>query len=725
MKNLGRILYRTTIYILTIFVVYVTYCSIFNIYTSKEVLKPFVLIIGTTVMITFFVTINKLLKKVPEKKSNIIAIILSFLFFILLAIFGNLITSIPTYDLSNIIKEASIMVSNGGKFVTEDYFSVYHNQVPVTVFIFLIFKIGSFLRFENLKVFAIMINSLSIAITAFFSYLSVKKIKDYKSGILTLLFFMINPIFYLYSSYFYTDTLCMPFAAIAIYVFIVNRKNENIKKSIGLYILMGIILAIGFKIRVVIGILLIAFVLSIIMSKNNRKVCSIIIICTSFIIGLLLCSLIEKSTKPLVNKDLEYPATHWLMMGFNYNTDGRWNINDYNYTKEGKTYSEKRNRNTEAIKQRIQELGPARLITFLKIKLAVNWSNGGYDYLSKLINVEKINPLYEFISGNRKIFITYYYQICKITIMIIFLICLLKEIKNNEGFESEYGYVYISIFGAFLFYLIWEVSTRYSLTFLPWMILVFPIGIECIEKALSYKSFKGIFTDNNSFTINIMKLTKYISATILTLSIFLLAVNFYELTVRKKIFYDKRAIQASLEQKQVIPRIDNKKIEQTFKTDKAFNHIEIRFNKKNTSEETHYTFILKDENGKELVKQSFSSNSIENDKYKGFDFKKIKPKGNKKYTFQISSNDANNSNSIGIATFCQEKYDVYPNGNIYIDGEIYEADMTFNVQNVVTRTYVSKKVYLFLSFLIILIEIFAFYPFLTYNRSVKEIEGGI
>ena len=724
MKNLGKILYRTTIYILTILVVYVTYCSIFNIYTSKEELKPFILMIGTIVMISFFVTINKLLKKVPENKSNIIAIILSFLFFIMLAIFGNLITSIPTYDLSNIIKEASIMVSNGGKFVTEDYFSVYHNQVPVTVFIFLIFKIGSFLKFENLKVFAIMINSLFIAITAFFSYLSVKKIKDYKSGILTLLFFMINPIFYLYSSYFYTDTLCMPFAAIAIYVFIVNQKNENIKKSIGLYILMGIILAIGFKIRVVIGILLIAFVLSIIISKNNRKVFSIII-CTSFIIGLLLCSFIEKSTKPLLNKELKYPATHWLMMGFNYNTDGRWNINDYNYTKEGKTYFEKSNRNTEAIKQRIQELGPARLISFLKIKLAVNWSNGGYDYLSKLINVEKINPLYEFISGNRKIFITYYYQICKITIMIIFLISLLKEIKNNEGVESKYGYVYISIFGAFLFYLIWEVSTRYSLTFLPWMILVFPIGIECIEKALNYKTFKGEFNDKYSFTINIMKLTKYVSTTILTVSIFLIIVNYYDFTVKKKVFYDKRAIQASWEQEQVIPKIENKIIEQTFKADKSFNHIEIRFKKNKTSEETNYTFILKDENGKKLVKQSFSSNLIENDKYKGFDFKKIKPKGNKKYTIQITSNDANNNNSIGIATYGLEEYDVYPNGNINIDGKTYEADMTFVVHNVVTRTYVSKKVYLFLSFLIILIEIFAFYPFLTYNRSVKEIEGGI
>ena len=257
------------------------------------------------------------------------------------------------------------------------------------------------------------------------------------------------------------------------------------------------------------------------------------------------------------------------------------------------------------------------------------------------------------------------------------------------------------------------------------MILVFPIGIECIEKALNYKTFKGEFNGKYSFTINIMKLTKYVSTTILTVSIFLIIVNYYDFTVKKKVFYDKRAIQASWEQEQVIPKIENKIIEQTFKVDKSFNHIEIRFKKNKTSEETNYTFILKDENGKKLVNQSFSSNLIENDKYKGFDFKKIKPKGNKKYTIQITSTDANNNNSIGIATYGLEKYDVYPNGNINIDGKTYEADMTFVVHNVVTRTYVSKKVYLFLSFLIILTEIFAFYPFLTYNRSVKEIEGGI
>ena len=127
--------YKIIIIVLFIVVTYVTYCSIFNIYMSKEDLKPFILILGTIVMIASFIRIKKYLKKIPENKSDIIAIIVSVSFFIMLAVFGNKFSSIPTYDLSNVIKEATYMIHNGGKFVTEEYFSVYSNQIPITVFI--------------------------------------------------------------------------------------------------------------------------------------------------------------------------------------------------------------------------------------------------------------------------------------------------------------------------------------------------------------------------------------------------------------------------------------------------------------------------------------------------------------------------------------------------------------------------------------------------------------
>ena len=35
----------------------------------------------------------------------------------------------------------------------------------------------------------------------------------------------------------------------------------------------------------------------------------------------------------IINKDLKYPSTHWLMMGTNYKTDGRYNAEDFLFTK--------------------------------------------------------------------------------------------------------------------------------------------------------------------------------------------------------------------------------------------------------------------------------------------------------------------------------------------------------------------------------------------------------
>ena len=136
MEKVKNIFYKTVLTILIIFVGYVTYCSVFKIYQPKETLNPMVIILATILMILVFTQLKRILKKVPQKYSNYIALGLSIIFFVGMSVFGNLVTSIPTFDLSNVIREANIMVQNGGKFATEEYFSVYSNQVPLTILIY-------------------------------------------------------------------------------------------------------------------------------------------------------------------------------------------------------------------------------------------------------------------------------------------------------------------------------------------------------------------------------------------------------------------------------------------------------------------------------------------------------------------------------------------------------------------------------------------------------------
>lgn len=712
-SKITNIFYKILIILLILLVGYVCYRSIFDIFQSQTDLKPIVIIIGTIVMIMFFIRLKKLILKLSAKQINIISIILCVVFFIGMSIFGNLLTSIPSTDLSNIIKECNIMIENGGKFISEGYFARYPNQTPITIFIYGIYEIGKFLNIStvNLNNFAIIINSLLIAVTAYFTYLSVKKINNEQWGLLTLIFFVINPIFYLYSSYFYTDTVCMPFASIAIYLYICAMKQNKNKKQILMLILSGLILALGFEIRVVLGILLIAMIISIILKKGKikEKIKNSMLLTGGFIIGIILYMIISLPFGVLKNNDIEFPVTNWVMYGLNKESVGRWNSADFNLTLSQKTYEEKKEKNIEVIKKRLNDLGLSEWITLSKEKLAVNWSNGDYDYSSKLLNVEQINKLYEFCVGNKKIFLLYYLQICKVVLMLTLLIACINELKNKENNDS---FIFISIFGAFAFYCIWEVLSRYSLTFLPWIIILFPTGIHILKKMLDIENLKLYFKDNTTIKVQTNKGIKILFDSVIIITIILGIVNFQKYVLKTQVYYDKIVMQAKSNESG-IAKIGENVITQTFKADKKFNCIAIEFLKEDTKDVTHYYFTIKDSCDKELVKEEFNSDEVTNNSYKTFFFDYITPRENEEYTIQIYSEDATREESIGIATYYgYSNYDIYPNGILKINGEEIEQDITFKVQNRRERTYISKQLYIVIFMIIIGIEIFAFYPYI-------------
>ena len=128
--------------------------------------------------------------------------------------------------------------------------------------------------------------------------------------------------------------------------------------------------------------------------------------------------------------------------------------------------------------------------------------------------------------------------------------------------------------------------------------------------------------------------------------------------------------------------------------------------------------------GQELAREEFASNFVINGRYKAFDFERIVPTEKQKYTIEICSIDASIDNSLGIASFYQENYDSYPDGTLKINGKkVKNADLTFQVQDVIEGTYMNPFTYVLISFAIILIEIFAFYPYLKYNKRKLLDEG--
>ncbi len=711
-ESLKHKFYKIIILLTIILMSYVTICSINKIYDSSEALNPFVLIVSTITLLLFFIRIKKKINNISSKKIKIIAIIITILFFIGMVLFGIRNTALPYYDLSHLTGEANIMVNNGGQIETKGYFGRFPHQIPVMILVYYIFLIGKILSIDN---FIIIVNSALMALTAYFTFLTISKIKDEKIGLIALLFFVINPVFYINSSFYYTDTLSFPFAIIALYMYVSGVKAKN-KKSIILYMFSGVFFAIGFKVRAVAGIFLIGIILNECLksSKIKERSLTCIFLLLGFIIALLGYKIISHNFENVKNEEIQFPATHYLMMGLNSESKGRYSAEDNKFTQEAGNYDEKTKSNITEIKNRLKDFGFNGFVEFMIQKIEINWTNGDYEYLPNFKNVKDISSEYEYVFGNKKVFCIYFIQICKIAVCAMTLLAFIKEYKNN----GENKNIYIGIFGYFVFYFLWEAKTRYTFSCLPWMILLFPKGLSITESILNINKLQVYGKENKSINMNAFWKNFCIGMTVFT--VIVMVVGFDKYCIKRKEYADKVATQIG--SYSIMKDITNKDIVQEFTVNKRFNSIALSFVKDDKKENNKYYLVLMDENDHELVKKEFDSDSIKSKDFKVFRFDEINQNGEQKYKIKLLAQYNDESHcKLGIKYYSDaSKYDIYPDGKLFVNGESINGDLVFKIESIKTRTYISKVLYLIIWLMILTIQLYSFYPLIRKEKNCKN-----
>ena len=281
----------------------------------------------------------------------------------------------------------------------------------------------------------------------------------------------------------------------------------------------------------------------------------------------------------------------------------------------------------------------------------------------------------------------YSLQILKTYISFMVLLGIYQIIKKKH---AEYNFdtvIYIALFGAILFYLIWEAAQRYSLSFLPWMII--PLGI--IYSKLDEKT-----SPNPHF-----KIKKYASLSLMLITFILLTIYFPKYTLEQKDYEDIRIL--SYRGFSEIT-INDDIISQTFTTKDNFNQIKVKFNNNNEEEKSKYIFRLYDEDHNILLKETlFNSQDISSNSYYKFKFADITPNKNTNYRIEISKLEG--KNTLSIATFNESSYyKSYNNGTVYINNEEVSDTFIFRVDLVNKRSYISIISYLILSLSILGIE---------------------
>lgn len=707
MNKFFSISYKVIIAILIVLFSYITLVSAF--YGFDQNLSPIIVIIGTIITFFLFKFIYKQIQKLSSKKIKIIAIIISILFFIGLLLVGLLLPISSVTDLSHIIEYVNRMFSLDSLTITGSYFSKYTNQVPLLIFAYFFTKIGSIFGCTNVVLMGTIFNALFMSIMAFFIYLTGKELKDEKTGLLALIFTVINPIFYLYSSYFYTDTLCMPFAVIGLYLAIKCIKTDSIKKKILFGILSGLIFFIGLKVRIVVVILLIAILALILINKEiKHKLKMYFALLIGLVVGLLGFKVAYSFFDINLNPNEAFPITHWLMMGLNEEHTGGYNGSDHDLTFNEKTYEEKKEANIEEIKTRLKELGPIGLIKLEGAKIARTWSSGNYGVYAKLNNTSDGVGIYEYLGGygNTNIFLKYSLQILKTYISFMILLGLVTRFRKKSDTYHYEDIIYIALFGAILFYILWESAQRYSLSFLPWMIIPLGLIYERINKKEEDLSKKEKYN-------HIMKIS---SIALMLITTLLLTMNFYKYTLEEKTYEDVRILSYRGFSK---IEIGENTVSQTFTTDNNFNQISINFENTNKEEKSTYLYRLYDsKTGEILAQKEFASSNV-NGNYK-FKFDDINPTAETTYEIEITKLEGESVLKIG--TYDEGVYyKSYNNGSILTNDEEMTGSFIFRVDETHQRTYMSILSYSILSLGILAIEYVCLKDYIINKKATKDL----
>lgn len=383
----------------------------------------------------------------------------------------------PKVDLSHIISQSMDMLERGThEFTNERYFSFYTNNIPAAIIVYWIFYIGKMLFGEaiNYSIVGGAFNVVMIwmGILCFFALID-KVTHSYKTAFFYKMLMVFNPMFFVYASYYYTDTIAIPISIAAVLCVVTAFQSEKLKKYIFLFF-SGILFAVAAKIRIVTLIIAIAIVVYLVYEGLWKSLFRLLTLFgAAFLITGFLYGVIYDYHVPFDTSEREVPITHFLMMGSHGN--GTYDNEDVEYTKSIQNPEERKQKTWNAYVENLKNNGIAGNVKLLLKKEAV-WGIGTRGYYQYIKDVKKETFLYQLIAGEYSGITKGILQAYNLTVMLLIFMGLMHS-RHKLSMLQLILIIYWG--GTILFTALWEAHPRHIMTYIPFLILM---GIPFVEK---------------------------------------------------------------------------------------------------------------------------------------------------------------------------------------------------------------------------------------------------
>jgi hypothetical protein len=549
----------------------------------------------------------------------------------------------------------------------KSYFMKYPNNIPLCLFTYVWLKMASILHvpktywMELMKLVNILFMNVGLGCT----FSLICRYRSRKTGLCFLLMTLINPLWYLLAQMYYTSTISLAFSMGAVWLFDRAQRETHLPKKYLEYVLMGILLAAGYKIRatviLTIASILIYAILQIHSLRSSKEALSILAVLAGMALVFAAYGKAEQRYAGFDPSETGYPAVHWIMMSAQ--GEGQYNSTDDAYTGSFATKEERTQADLALLKDRIREMGPKGLLTLFRNKMRVAFSDGTDDYYSLFRTMRETSWLQKYINGGRSDYLALYlHSYHGMLTGLVFLALLCRAFGRRKGFLDLFAW---NVCGAYLFYLIWEVDHAYSIPFMLMLLLWAADGMMVLEEQQARLEQR----------ISLKMLGPLAAgAGVLVAAFVVLLVHRAGNPVQEYAVLQDQETSDSL-----VLQTD---FAQTFRTGQAFDHLSIWVaNWDGASNDSIYDVQILDEGGQTVAAgEIIGAEAPCIDAYT-IAFERVVPAQEQTYTIQVSIRNPECAIKTDFLYYQSGAWDMYADGALYAPEKITDVDLAFAVYN--------------------------------------------
>lgn len=392
---------------------------------------------------------------------------------------GHLITNgVKSWDFG-IVADAAMDAARGGS-VSEAYFRMWSNNIPLLLLLTGVFRLAAALGAADFNLIGIGLNLFAIDLSILLCARCLRRATGRRAAALlgAALLCATLPLL-TYSAIYYTDTLTLPFPIGVLLLWLEAKTALRAGRRQRGLLLLGLaaaVAALGALLKITVLFVLIAVVIDALLSFAPRRgaacLCAAVLLFSAVYFPLQRAGqhsplLVADSTG---SSDYYIPFTHWIMMGLYGN--GGYRDEDYQLTLSVPG-SERQALVAAEIQSRLRAYGFCGLLRHLRDKCVYVWADGTY-YAAVAADRDRVSSagIDRFVLASADRFAVTAYP-CQ-ALLLLNELCLaaagaLLWRKNHSALLLPAG---ISLFGLFLFECLWEARSRYLLNYLPVFVAV-------------------------------------------------------------------------------------------------------------------------------------------------------------------------------------------------------------------------------------------------------------